>query len=66
MMSAKAMETEQEYLWKFTTAGGSILGTVTDAEKTGLIDFLLDEEEEENDNYEIPWEEIGDERILEN
>jgi len=65
MLSAKDIDTEQEYLCKFTTAQGSIFGTVTEAEKTGLSDLLL-EEEEENDNYEIPLEDITDERIFEN
>ena len=40
--------------------------TVTDAEKPGLSDLLLDEEDEENDNYEIPLEDITDELIFEN
>jgi hypothetical protein len=66
MLSAKDIDTEQEYLCKFTTAQGSIFGTVTEAEKTGLSDLLLEEEEEENDNYEIPLEDITDERIFEN
>ena len=66
MLSAKDIDKEQEYLCKFTTAQGSIFGTVTDAEKTGLSDLLLDAEDEEHDNYEIPLEDITDERIFEN
>ena len=45
MLSAKDIDTEKEYLGKFTTAQGSIFGTVTDAEKTGLIDLFLDEKD---------------------
>ena len=44
----------------------SIVGTVTDAEQTVLSDLLLDKEDEENGNYEIPLEEITEERIFEN
>ena len=66
MLSAKDIDKEQEYLCKFTTAQGSIFGTVTDAEKTELSDIMLDEEDEKNDNYEIPLEDITDGRIFEN
>ena len=63
MLSANDIDTEQKYLCKFTTAQGSIVGTVTDAEREGLSDLLLDEE---NDSSEIPLEDITDERIFEN
>ena len=66
MLSSKAIATEREYLCKFTTAQGSIFATVTDAEKTGLSDLSLDEEDEENDNNAIPLEDITDERIFDN
>ena len=54
LLSSTDIDTEQEYLCKLTTDQVSIFGTVTDAEKTVLSDLLLDEEDEENDNYEIP------------
>ena len=66
MRSEKDIETEQEYLCKFTTAQGSNFGTGTDAEKTGLRDMMSDEEEEENENEEIPLNDSTEERILEN
>ena len=66
MLYTKDIDTEQEYQCTFTTAQGSTFGTGTEAEKQGLRDLLLDDEEEENDNQEMPLENITDEQICEN
>ena len=66
MLSATDIDTEQEYLCKFTTAQGSIFWTVTDAEREGLRDFLLEDEEEEKYNYEIALVDLKDALIFEN
>lgn len=73
MLDAKDIDTEQEYLCKFTTAQGSIFGPVSNDERHGLSDLLLDDqsdllldESEEDDSYEFTLEDTKDDRIFEN
>jgi len=63
MLDAKDIDTEQEYLCKFTTAQGSIFGAVSDDERHGMTDLLLDDEED--DDYQFSQDDLDDERIFE-